>query len=685
MRKVLFISLITLIGISCKGEDRNLITMGSLLDEMVSFRQATEYPSIDYKSYQQSSYDRGSVSPDSAGWFNNNDGFGFIRTETVEGRTEKVLFEDSGAGVVTRIWITTQNQAGTLRFYFDESKEPDWTVPAYDLMKFGIKELGKGLLQAHTSYQEGGKGGNTLFLPITYAKGCKVTLEEPADMVNVPHYYHFNYRKYPTGTKIETFSAAVVEKYRNKIKEADTILQNPSKQIIGKLISKDGKIQSKDSIVLSLPEGSNSVNEIVFTISGYNKPDYEQVMRGLIFIAVFDGVETVWAPLSDFSGGGMGAPAVESWYLSADGKGSIISRWMMPYMQSAELKVLNASSSDCNISLSVKTDKYEWNNKSLYFHSTWKEEMDLPIYKEWTDCYDWNFTTINGRGVYRGDLLSLFNHAQAWYGEGDEKIWVDNDSFPSHFGTGTEDYYNSSWAPVIPFHTPFGGAPRADLESSQGYNAFFRTRNLDEIPFKERFCFDIEMLSWIDGKVDYATTVFWYGDLNAKTIKRSGVPEAQRALLPPPPDPAKYKIENAIEFESLKYTAKSDALKVDAQSMAGFPEGRWSGQKQLVGHSGNVGDYVEFILENLPHNKYEISIHATKATDYGIIDFIVNGKTIGTFDSYADKVTDSGSIKLGDVIPSDNSIVIRILIRGKNIKSKGLMFGLDCITLKEKR
>lgn len=34
-----------------------------------------------------------------------------------------------------------------------------------------------------------------------------------------------------------------------------------------------------------------------------------------------------------------------------------------------------------------------------------------------------------------------------------------NDTFPSFMGTGTEDYYNCSWAPVVPFATPFGRAP----------------------------------------------------------------------------------------------------------------------------------------------------------------------------------------------------------------------------------
>ena len=44
-------------------------------------------------------------------------------------------------------------------------------------------------------------------------------------------------------------------------------------------------------------------------------------MEKLILTASFDGNRTVWAPLSGFSGGGTGAPAVESWFLRSDGRG----------------------------------------------------------------------------------------------------------------------------------------------------------------------------------------------------------------------------------------------------------------------------------------------------------------------------------------------------------------------------
>lgn len=65
------------------------------------------------------------------------------------------------------------------------------------------------------------------------------------------------------------------------------------------------------------------------------------------------------------------------------------------------------------------------------------------------------------------------------------------------------------------------------LASSHGYNTFFRTRNLDGIPFSSLLRFDIELLSWVRGTVDYATTVYWYGDMGAKVVDTSGLEEAQ--------------------------------------------------------------------------------------------------------------------------------------------------------------
>lgn len=687
MKKYLLFYLLGFVVLaSCNNTNKETITLEMLLEEMISVEEAARYPHPYYTSHQESSYDRRSISPDSANWFANADGFGIIRNDTIGNRIEKVMFDELGPGVITRIWITTIDKRGTWRFYFDGSDTPDWVIPAYDLMRIGINSLGKGLLQAHTSYTPEGKGGNTLFLPIPYAKGCKITFEDQEGIAATPKYYQINYRKYPVGTKIETFSKEVIKRAEQKIKTVDNILLDP-KVKEGTILKLEGIVPSNDSIKMNLPKGENAIYEIKLDIDIPDSIQFAQLMRELIFCAEFDGKQTIWVPLSDFSGGGMGAPYQKSYFLSSDGKGHISSRWLMPYKKNSIIKLINVSDSDIKANLYVNVSPLKWDDRSLYFHSSWKQEVGIYIHdkpEEDKKCIEWNFATIEGKGVYKGDLLSLFNHAPAWYGEGDEKIWVDNDTFPSCFGTGTEDYYNSSWAPVIPFYTPFGGAPRADLESSHGYNTFFRTRNLDGIPFNNKFCFDIEMIGWINGYVDYATTIYWYGDYNSRAIGTSGVDEARRKLVKAPKDPAKYLIPNSIEFENLLITEKSPSIQTERQTTYGFPDGKWSGAAQLLCIGENSGDYVEFELDNLSDNKYQLIVYATSAPDYGIISFTVNNRETNiSYDAYASKVINSKPIKLGSFLPEMGKIKLRVKITDMNPQSQGIkyMFGIDCIQI----
>ena len=137
--------------------------------------------------------------------------------------------------------------------------------------------------------------------------------------------------------------------------------------------------------------------------------------------------------------------------------------------------------------------------------------MPLCHFQNYQSCIDWKFAHISGgRGILAGDVYTINNPFTEWPGEGDEKIWVDDESFPSHFGTGVEDYY--SFCGYFRFHTPFSGEPRLDASNFKGYNVHYRTRNLDAVPFDSRLRFDLEMLGWAQGDVSVRGTVFWYGD-----------------------------------------------------------------------------------------------------------------------------------------------------------------------------
>ena len=54
---------------------------------------------------------------------------------------------------------------------------------------------------------------------------------------------------------------------------------------------------------------------------------------------------------------------------------------------------------------------------------------------------DWVILATQGRGQFCGVMLDVWNPRGGWWGEGDEKFFVDGEKFPSTIGTGSEDYF----------------------------------------------------------------------------------------------------------------------------------------------------------------------------------------------------------------------------------------------------
>lgn len=520
---IIFFILIIVVFTSCSEHPKKAIqpiTIGTLMEEMISIESDPCFPVPYYTSKQLTSYDRRSVLPNTPSWFANDDYSGFIRFEGNNGRVEKVLFDEEGPGVITRIITTGGSKDANLRFYFDNEKEASITIPAYDIAKIPM-EIPPGMIYFHEHYPT--TQGCSFYYPIPYEKKCKITVDNP----DRNYVYHVNYRTYEQGTKVKTFTFHQAKELQAKATEISTNLLHP-KTYLKNRVSIQEEILPQQKIKLGLPDGSKAIRTLRFHISDYNENDYEQLMRSLIVKASFDNTETVYAPLSDFSGGGMGAPRVNNWYLSADGNGEVVLRFVMPYKNSAEITLENISEYTATATIEAFISDWQWYDNTLYFHASWRQENNLLT----NAGNEYNMGTIQGRGIFKGDVLSLYNHTPRWYGEGDEHIWVDNEDFPSHFGCGTEDYYNTTYAPIHVFHNPFGGAPREDNEASKGYNTFVRTRNLDVIPFNTSLRFDFELLSWDTGTVDYSSTLYWYGDINSKAVNPSPVQDALYKLPP---------------------------------------------------------------------------------------------------------------------------------------------------------
>ena len=512
------------------------VTIETLLAEMVDRENVARFPSEGFRLKQASSYDRSSKTPDDPkGWFANFDRstsdkhHNYVRTEHNNGRKEWVVMEDEGAGVITRIWVPWRNQLkpGTdiiIRFYLDGASEPAIEGNMFELFQ------GKGLVPfplAHESLRSA-----VSFFPIPYAKSCKVTMSDH------PFFFQFTYREYKDDVTVKTFSMDDFRLAKAAIDTTCQALMEPNGPAQGEVVRMKETIEGGTEHSLSLPAGPAAIRVLSLTLGNY---DDVNITRHVVLKMTFDEKETVWCPIGDFFGSGIGLNPFQGWYRTVEADGTMTSRWIMPYRNNAKLSIVNLGDKPVKLDLSATVGDWNWDASSMYFHAGWRGQYPVP-----TRPYsDWNFVTLKGRGVYVGDTLTIMNPVARWWGEGDEKIFVDGEQFPSLFGTGTEDYYAYSWGGRStdfyehPFHAQtfshkynkLNRKPKIDEKNTQGFSTETRTRALDTMPFATSLQLDMEVWSWTDCDMGYGVGAYWYGD--ADTISNHK-PDPVGALAVPP-------------------------------------------------------------------------------------------------------------------------------------------------------
>ena len=87
--------------------------------------------------------------------------------------------------------------------------------------------------------------------------------------------------------------------------------------------------------------------------------------------------------------------------------------------------------------------------------------------------------------------------------------------------------------------------------------------------------------------------------------------------------------------------------------------------------------------------RYHVVVYLTKARDYGVVQFHLNGQALGKpIDCFEpDRVVGTGAIDLGEVKLKKEKATLRVEVVGTNGKSVGLryMWGLDCVVLKNEK
>ncbi len=616
------IVLILLIIHSCSPEVREpTITTESFLTEMTDLRRLPTLSNPPYRTIQFSSYDRRSKSPEQEGWFSNDDGFGgetipgfeeVLKEPDGEGTGEYLICDIQQPGAIVRLW--TAGITGRIRLYLDHVNKPFYEGPAADFFWNTPKALVGKEPDTNTFRQF-----DAVYYPIPFSKRCRL---EWIGNISELHFYHVEARVYDPGTLIRTFS-----KDQGTSLSKDLKVQNPDvKTDSGEWIKIE--VPPMESKVLWQKQGSMAILRFSVQVHSANM---EAALRKSVLKIHFDHSPTpqVESPLGDFFGAAPGINPFQSLPFSVNQQGVMTCRFFMPFGESARITVENLSDEPVQITTQVSTTDFPWEEgKTMHFRARWKINHELTA----SDSLIWDmpFLLAFGKGRVVGAASYVYNPSNVptswgnWWGEGDEKIFVDADTFPSFFGTGSEDYYNYSWSSARIFSHPYCGQPRNDGPGNRGYVSNYRWHILDDIPFDDKLAFYMELRS--HGPVpdfSYGRIVYFYALPGLLDDYQPVTPEDVRDLPYREWNPEAYLGSAGYRFvEAEDLLVRNPQVRLEKGQI-------WAGGKILIWKPERRNDRITLILNvNQEITNTHIGFTLAKQPGGGAVSLIINGNRI---------------------------------------------------------
>jgi hypothetical protein len=655
---------------ACAALAAEKLTYVDLVKRLTDLERLATLPTPGEQCAQWSSYDRASKYDEATGkyvrWDANGDGGGIIRKEG----NQSVFAEMEGPGCIWRIWSAAPRQ-GHVKIYLDGAAEP-----ALDLSFAGYFDRKNEPFTRSALVHNTATGWNN-YTPIPYQKSCKIVADN-----GWGDYFHFNYATYPKDTQVPTFKRELTPEESAALDEANKILTQGGSDPAGKraaetTVSKEVTLAPGQSASVATLEGERAITGLRVKLDLPPSPEDRTILRELALSIRWDGETSpsVWSPLGDFFGTAAGANAYRSLPLGLTKDGSWYCHWYMPFGKSAVLELANDGKEARKVTFEIThaplTQPLE---RFARFHAKWHRDAFPPAEPE--RAIDWTMVKTTGAGRFCGVMLHIWNPKGGWWGEGDEKFFVDGEKFPSTIGTGSEDYFGYAWGNPGLFQNAYHNQTIA--MNNKGHISVNRWHLTDNVPFQKSFEGCIEKYFPNRRPCLFASTVYWYLAAGGQDPYQP-VPMSERAGYWS--DLAPGAIKGALEGERMKVLSKTGGT-TQEQNLSDHA-GPWSGETHLWWTGAKPGDKLELAVPVANAGKYKLTAQLTKARDYGIVQLSLDGQKLGQpIDLFNPDVVPTGVLALGtqDLTAGEHKLTVEIT--GANERAvKAYMFGLDYVKL----
>ncbi len=357
------------------------------------------------------------------------------------------------------------------------------------------------------------------------------------------------------------------------------------------------------------------------------------------------------------------------------------SYWQMPFQKSARIEIENQSDKP----LSLLYYNIDWIKKDKlpkdtpYFYAQYRQEYPVQHGK------DYMLLETTGKGHYVGTVLAVRTRSPAWFGEGDEKIYIDGEAKASIWGTGTEDYFLSAWG-LKTTGTPYFGVPYFDQGGIVGgHTSAYRWHINDPIVFNKGIKVTLEHFGWIspdenpeykstswnEREDDYASVAFWY-QAGTPTFAARAPGAAERRL-----PSLERVIAYARDFADAARHGDGETTKQQIDL--------YDGPQLLYRPVQATGAWLEVPIEVKKKEPLRLLLNATKSYDFGRYQAFLDGVRLGRqIDLYSENVANE-EIHLLDFWPEPGTYTLRLECVGKNEKSSGYYCGLESVRLRGRR